>query len=186
MSATLSRLNKEEWFSIRSQKNGSYCLLRRVAHVFEIINDVNKNWHNAIAVILQTSATLMPKQKLWIMLSEGQYHHPNDSLLVLPPFMFPTELYLTTYTRVPLPIAIPQSMNLNFQIKSSKIKIKTQTMVREIWKNSKVTFQWSVSAQRQSNNFIIVPNSCNKIAILRSFENRLQHCRRQFLYEIIR
>ena len=34
-------------------------------------------------------------------------------------FTCPTKSYLTTYTWVPLPIAIPQSVNLNFQINSS-------------------------------------------------------------------
>ena len=35
-----------------------------LAHEFEVINDVNKNLHDAIAVKLQTIATLMPNQKL--------------------------------------------------------------------------------------------------------------------------
>ena len=104
-----------------------------LAHEFETINDVNKNLHDAIAVKLRTIAYFKSNQKLWKMLSRWQYHHPNNSWLILPPLMFLPSLSHSLQTLALLPIAIPQSTNLNFRIKSNKTEITTQTMVREMW-----------------------------------------------------
>ena len=133
-SAALSRWKKEERFSDMCAENVALTTQwEELAHEFETINDVNKNLHDAIAVKLRTIANFKSNQKLWKMLSRWQYHHPNNSWLILPPLMFLTSLSHSPQNLALLPIAIPQSTNLNFRIKSSKTKITTQTMVREMW-----------------------------------------------------
>ena len=95
---------KKNDFQYVPRKYSSYCLLRRVAHVFEIINDVNKNWHNAIAVILQTSATLMPKQKPCILLSGEQYLHMSNQIIL-------DHIHLSTITHSNSPKCEPKFPN---------------------------------------------------------------------------
>ena len=133
-SAALSRWKKEERFSDMCAENMALTTQwEELAHEFETINDVNKNLHDAIAVKLRTIANFKSNQKLWKMLSRWQYHHPNNSWLILPPLMFLPSLSHSLQNLALLPIAIPQSTNLNFRIKSNKTEITTQTMVREMW-----------------------------------------------------
>ena len=139
---------------------------------------IGKSWHTNLK--LSTMLIRIGTTPLQLYFRQVQPSCRNRSLVSCyqenNTFTCPTELYLTTYTWVPLPIAIPQSVNLNFQIDSSidssKIQIKTQTMGREKMKESHIMLQRSVSAYVQSKNFIIVPNSCNTIAVQRSFKNQ--------------